>query len=114
MPRKAVGEGADHDERKACHNGFKVGKVHWCYPFFPHKDVVDQIRVSSSAHVLHACAMKISKRWAEDFSSGTAPRRLFPTTPVVGSSKLGPPARPRLLSCIDKRQVSAVVVDQLW
>jgi hypothetical protein len=47
MPRKAIGERADHDGRKAeeRYNGFKVGKVHWCYPSLFPQNVVDKILV---------------------------------------------------------------------
>jgi hypothetical protein len=81
MPRKAIGERADHDGRKAeeRHNGFKVGKVHWCYPFsVSTKTWSIKSQLSSSAHVLHACCNEIIEALGEGlFLRGRPPCHLF-------------------------------------
>jgi hypothetical protein len=75
MLHKAVGERADRDERKADerHNGFKVGKVHWCFPFFVSTKTWS---INPGRPPALMCftpgAMKTAKRWVKSFSSGAA------------------------------------------
>jgi hypothetical protein len=75
MPPKAVGERVDHDGRKAKerHNGFKVGKVHWCYPFsVSTKTRSIKSESFSSAHMPHACCNEAIEALGEGLFLGAA------------------------------------------